>query len=355
MKDYFELFTNIVAPHLHKLVELVSSSRRMKVLVHEWVLEIEYNWPEYAIVSDDDSDFIARLSFWIGGLREKFKSNPSKKDVIELLNKTFDASTFCYFEFGARDDIERQIEFYCTQVDDFFNERILSPKLKRFRLSKEAIPLINRTIKILEYYHFKFEHVKFRESIEDASELETELLSLFRRLLNGFIKITESNFANLSEINEKFLSFLSCCNKIGYNDVFLVEDQKNLILAYKSILNNYPTNGEEIINSFFNLLPKLSTLIDTLILKNEFEFIKDSGYLKLKIVNIIRIPKKNLKITIKHGLNKSVEKFTDKSGVVLFNDLSKGDISILINSSKKAYTMEIDTFYNEKIIWLFSF
>lgn len=78
MKNYSEFFTHVVANHLHKLVDLVKGSYSQKVLVHEWVLGIEHNWSQYIYVSNDDSEFIPRLSIWIGGLRDRFNSDLKK-------------------------------------------------------------------------------------------------------------------------------------------------------------------------------------------------------------------------------------------------------------------------------------
>lgn len=257
MSDYVNLFKDIIAPHLHKLVELVKGSNYRRVLIHEWVLGIEYNWVGYAHKEDDDtSEFVPRLSFWIGGLRDKFNSNPSKKQVIDLLHQTFDASTYCYFDYGARSDIERQINNYCTQVDDWFGEKILTPKLDRFRLSKKAIPFINTNLDILQRYNSELGSSKLEISkeIQNASDLEKEFNSMFRLLMDEYIKVMRRDTDSFIELNKYFDSFLDDCKKLGYN-ISVSKKQKSDLenIKQKIDLKNLIQDTKDILKGTFDI------------------------------------------------------------------------------------------------------
>jgi len=219
MSDYSDFFTNVVAKHLHRLVDLVKNLRSKKVLVHEWVVGIERNWSIYVTI--DASEFIPRLSFRIGGLRDQFNSNPTKNKVIDLLYETFDASTFCYFDYDMRDDVERQIENYCKEVDEWFSEDILTPKLEKFRLSKEVIPLINDQIDILQRYGSDLSGSKngISKEIKDALELEKEFLFVFKTISEKYVESMSKNIEGFSDIKSNLESFEKSCNKLGYKDV----------------------------------------------------------------------------------------------------------------------------------------
>jgi hypothetical protein len=517
MKDYSEFFTHVVANHLHKLVSLVGSSHSQKVLVHQWVLGIEYNWRAYASTSsDDDSEFIPRLSFWIGGLRDQFNSNPSKSKVIELLNKTFNASTFCYFDYGARSDIEEQIEKYCKEVDDWFGEEILNPKLRRFRLSKDVIPLINSEIETLQRYGSDLSDSKIgiSKDIRDASGLEKEFSSMFKTISDEYVQAMKTNVDWFSDIKRNLDSFLNSCNKLGYKELLSkkqlseIEDinkkielknlivdsvdilkgtlsinkedymdiintdspiskiqeklrnnfSNNLIKKLKEDINNFNKNLKEahsvnqlwennsirlldkkqlseieeikeliedknslksivndnfdkikefeaelpepdkLNNSFTNLFsnslvkinpdeillilynmyadllkrnPKEGNKIieninefienvpnkySTMNIQTEFNKIKDKAFLKVKIVNLFRIPKKEIEVRINQNSKKLKTKPTDENGEVMFENVPKDELLIIltIRDKDKEYTIKIEDYYNEKTIWLFS-
>lgn len=421
MKDYSEFFTHVVANHLHKLVDLVGGSHSQKVLVHEWVLGIEYNWSAYVSTSnDDDSEFIPRLSFWIGGLRDQFNSNPSKSKVIELLNKTFDASTFCYFDYGARSDVEEQIEKYCKEVDDWFGEEILTPKLRKFKLSKDVIPLINSEIESLQRYGSNLSDSKIgiSKDIRDASGLEKEFLSMFKTISKGYVKSMKTNVDWFSDIKRNLDSFLNSCNKLGYKDLLsrkqlseieeieelvLIEHKNSLKLIvndnfnkikkfeveipepekynafvnlfsnslkvinsdeillslyniYADILKKNPKDGNKIIENISEFIKNIPNKYSTKNIQKEFDKIKDKAFLKIKIVNLFRIPKKEIEVIIYQNSKKLKTKRTNEKGEVMFDDVPKDELTInmIIGDKNKGYKIKIEDYYNEKTIWLFS-
>lgn len=419
MSDYSDFFTKVVTKHLHRLVDLVKNSHSQKVLVHEWVLGIEYNWSAYVTTSEDDgSEFIPRLSFWIGGLRDQFNSNINKNKVIELLYKTFDASTFCYFEYGARDDVEKQIEKYCKEVDDWFNEEILLPKLKKFRLSKDVIPLINSQIDLLQRYNSDLSDSRFgiSKDIRDASGLEKEFSSIFKIISEEYVKVMKSNIEWFLDISENLKSFEKTCSNLGYREIVskkqkseieeiskLIELKKTLksivnihfdkikiyepnlpepekyspfltlfhnslkhikpeeILMhlyemYLDILKRNPKQGNDIhanMNSFIKEISKENPVKQ---IEQRFNEIKDNASLKIKLINIFRMPKKEVQIILKHNSKKIGSKHTNIEGKSLFDNIPKDRLNMVITlkDKEKEYDVDIQEYYNEKEIWLFS-
>ncbi|MBL7051152.1 hypothetical protein ISS04_03235 [Candidatus Woesearchaeota archaeon] len=420
MKDYSEFFTHVVANHLHKLVSLVGSSHPQKVLVHEWVLGIESNWRAYVITSKgDDSEFIPRLSFWIGGLRDQFNSNPSKSKVIELLNETFDASTFCYFDYGARSDVEEQIEKYCKEVDDWFGEEILTPKLRKFRLSKKVIPLINSEIKTLQRYGTNLSDSKIglNKDIRDASGLEKEFSSMFKTISREYVKAMKTNVDQFLNIKRDLDSFLNSCNELGYkelsskkqlseieeikelikdknslksivndnfdkikefeaelpepgnlnshftslfsNSLVNIKPDKILLILYNryiDLLKKNPKEGNKIIENIDEFVEDIPNKYSTKNIQTEFNKIKDKAFLKVKIVNLFRIPKEEIEVRINKNSKKLKTKLTDENGEVMFENIPQDELSINITIGDKdnEYGIKIEDYYNEKTIWLFS-
>ncbi len=149
---YTGLFNSIIAPHLHALVDSVSNYTRVKVLVHEWNQEILSIWPEHIIeTTEDSSDVIARLSYWIGGLREKFSAGLTKKEVIKKLNEVFYVSLRFYFEYGAKKDVERLIEKFCKDGDKWMKKKNLAKKLHSFKHKiKQKISIKSESSKLQE-------------------------------------------------------------------------------------------------------------------------------------------------------------------------------------------------------------
>ena len=297
MKDYSEFFTHVVANHLHKLVDLVEFSRRKKILVHEWILGIEYNWPEYIHVSDDNSEFIPRLSFWIGGLRDRFNSDPKKSEVVEMLDKTFDASTFCFFEYGARDDVLKQIEKYSKEVDEFFGEDILTHKFKKFKLSQKIVKIVNNAFEKLVDFGVKqdkIDSIRISKDIDTASDLEKE----FNKLIETIIKLSiNSTTSPKNEVINYLEEFLGECQELGY----------------------------------------------------------DKSVLYIKITNIFRMAIKNIDVSLRIG-KKLIKNKTDDKGEIVFIEIPKGNVTLSFNHKKeREYTLEINKAFNKKNIWLFSF
>jgi hypothetical protein len=148
-KDYEELCTRIVVPHLHKLVKTIEADRLQKVLVHEWVLGIEKNWAEYSRATSHDSTFVARLTFWIHGLRDKFADCKDDRQAVILLNEVFEASTYGCLEYGGDPGMALQIERFCATVDAWMGRKVLQPRWATFSIISKTGPLINRLLETM--------------------------------------------------------------------------------------------------------------------------------------------------------------------------------------------------------------
>lgn len=233
MKNYSDLLNQVIVNHLHNLVDLVKGSHPQKVLAHEWVLGIEKNWSVY-VLDTDGSDFIARLSFWISGLRDKFDDNPSKKEVVDLVYKTFDVSTFCYFEYGTRHDIENQIEKYAKEVDNWLGEPLLIPKLKKFRHSRDIIPIVNSAANILQKFGVNLNKDQFTisEKAKDAADIEKEFTSRLKVITKEFIETIKQTTTPSPQLGYGLSIFVDACNRLGYTDI-LTKKQKEELEAFE--------------------------------------------------------------------------------------------------------------------------
>jgi hypothetical protein len=235
-RDYEQLFNQIVVPHLHSLKELVATSERRKVLVHEWVLEVERSWAEFADTGMG-SDFVARLAFFISGLRERARSNPSEDEIKKVLIDAFDASIYCYFEFGARKDVAEATLTFCRDVDEWMNKAVLVPHYERFEKSREIVPFIDEQVNRLENYGLDGNLIKtqlqkaIKREIEDASSLVAELKRLLEQIPDLHLKAIQTNPSKASKIDEEIEEFVVRAEKFGYHiklDKELVKKRKRI-------------------------------------------------------------------------------------------------------------------------------
>jgi hypothetical protein len=309
MNKYSNFFTDIVANHLHKLVDLVQGSSSKKVLVHQWVLGIEYNWRAYAGTSENESEFIGRLSFWIGGLRDKFNANPSKKEVIHLLYKIFDASTFCYFEYNARTDIKNQIENFCNEVDNWFNENILKLKFKKFELSQKVIPLINDMVEVINKYGKKEVKFKISRDIHNASELEAELSKFITQYSEIILELIKNNPKEYENIKVDLESIITLSEKLDFKKLLSDKFSKKIEIFDKLIfIRNLEVDTTSIMKGNLNYDLRNFSLIYKFDIKiNIDKEIKKNLHAisELLINNIMKNPDKfdfyfNLSVSIDH-------------------------------------------------------
>lgn len=230
MTNYRELFDNVIAPHFHQLVRTATPHPARRIMVHEWVLGIESNWKGFAEATKDGPDYVARLSFWMGGLRDKFYSRLTQEEAEKLLLETFDASTFCYFEYGADDDIKVVIEEYCKKVDKFLGKKLLHTPYQRFKLSHKAIPIIESTTRVVEQYdsNVHVKGVRIDESVQDFESLQRKFTLAFRHIAAAFLEVADRRHSELTEINEDFQNFLSAIGNLGFTDV-LTKDQRTRV------------------------------------------------------------------------------------------------------------------------------
>ncbi len=298
MGDYSIFFTDIVARHLHELVDMVKHSHRQKILLHQWILGIEHNWPDYVQISDNESEFVPRLSIWIGGLRDRFNSSPTKQEVIEMLAETFDASTFCFFEYGARKDILNQIERYVNDVDEYFDEDVLNHRFKKFILSQKIVYVLNEAFdKLIELgvSPDDLNQIPISKDIDTASELEKEFTKLIENVLK--LAISSVSVFRRKAMYDYLTEFLDRCKEVEY----------------------------------------------------------DMSVLYVKLTNIFGLGIKNVDMRLKVGKLELQDK-TDRRGMIVFMDIQKGNATISFNRSKqKLYTFEINKKFNKKLIWTFSF
>lgn len=233
-KNYEILFREIVAPYLNRIVELASDSKITKTLLHRWVLSIEHSWSEYFIDSRVDLEFVQKLNLWIDTLRDKFKDNPSEKDVITLLNKVFDASTLAYFEFGAYTEVYVEIDDFHKKVDDWMGKKVLENKFKLFKLSKEPILLINNSVNVL----LKIDpecNIAFdsKKNLTTPANLEQELIKRVSRIVDIFIIHMKRSDNHFEELDMELDYLISKLKDMKYRKLLSKKQQEEITSLQK--------------------------------------------------------------------------------------------------------------------------
>ena len=226
-----ENYTNIkdlVIRHLHDLVDSVIDSPRRKVIVHEWIFGVCQHWREFAKIDEQGSEFIPRLSLGIAGIRERFDNGLTKDQVRRELLYVFDISTYCYFEYGARDDLLEKIEQFCKKVDLSMEESILKPHILKFKHYGLILPSINRAITFLKGNQIDPKIMMGLESIDNASSLEKEISCIIQEILNCFLILLKKDLSRFQEIKKEFDQFTSECSKWGYKLLINSEMVKEL-------------------------------------------------------------------------------------------------------------------------------
>src|SRR3989338_8663862 len=84
--DKYHLLYQILSPKISKLVKLLGEKE--KVLRHYWYLERCFFYPSYEF-KEAQADFIARLSFYSGGVRERIESSDTKSETIKELKRIY--------------------------------------------------------------------------------------------------------------------------------------------------------------------------------------------------------------------------------------------------------------------------
>jgi hypothetical protein len=292
-KDYYELFKQVIAPHLHKLVDMVSGEAWQRVLAHEWVLGIEKNWATYVNISEEGSEFIPRLSFRIGGMRKEFEEGLTKEEVIKRLIESLDISTFCFFEFGTESKIADQIDKYCKEVDKWMKEDILSKKFDKFMFSKKAIPIIYEYTEIIKTYYPrpKSSKLEVKKDIDNATDLEKNLKKIFLEIVKQLIKIKKDFPDCYKSINKNILDFEQNCDEIGYKNLIpkkIKEEVKNIdeLISIKESLSevlNEINKYYDTTNLDFPLMRKIDTSKEPKEVKGEI--IKQLSSFLIKVIS----------------------------------------------------------------------
>ncbi|MGV8086303.1 MAG: hypothetical protein ACP5N1_01605 [Candidatus Woesearchaeota archaeon] len=233
-KNYEILFREIVAPYINRIVELASDSKITKTLLHKWVLSIEHSWSEYFIDSRVDLEFVQKLNLWTDTLRDKFKDNPSEKDVIALLNKVFDASTLAYFEFGAYTEVYVEIDDFHKKVDDWMGKKVLENKFKLFKLAKEPLLLINNSVNVL----LKIDpecNISFdsKKSLTTPANLEQELMKIVGRIVDIFIIYMKRSDNHFEELDMELDYLISKLKEMKYRKLLSKKQQEEITSLQK--------------------------------------------------------------------------------------------------------------------------
>jgi hypothetical protein len=236
---------NLVIKHIHQLVDTVKSESRRKVLVHQWILGICKHWKDFVELEgeSDESEFIPRISIGIQGIRDRFERGMNKSELIKELKYVFDISTYCYFEYNAREDVLKQIKDYSIKADELFGEDLLSPMYNKFMLSRNIMPIINNAISKIEELNPSetktLERIRFKDSLDDASGLEKEFDRVLKKVAQSFLKSIKENPLDYEYYEKELEEFDKNANRFGYSNIITKKDKEELeyVKQYLHILN----------------------------------------------------------------------------------------------------------------------
>jgi hypothetical protein len=417
MDNYSQLFDDIVAVHLHQLVKLIGRTKSYKILFHEWILGVEKNYRKYVFDDDDKeeySEFVPRLSFRIGGLRDEFKQAKSKSKIIDLLLETFDISTYCYFDYGAREDIAKQIETYCVEVDKWMGEKILLDKYKRFKFSQKAIPSILSSLNSLKVFGSNIDESKYiiNEQIEKLNDLEKEFIKISKSIVQEYVLLLHTNKEYYDDIKRNLNKFFEECKSNGYgseimstyndemkkfefikqnesllesnfyylksldyklsDDIINLDLKKNTLSElnkkFKEIctllLKKYVEMFQEHSDIYAELKSNLNYFIIScakqgfeikLTTNDEKEMQKNLTGIKLTLVNIFFKPLKNTKVNIVQKNHLIISGKTNDIGEIILDGIPKANVDVILIDKNRVKKINVNQNYYENKLWFFCF
>src|SRR3989344_611413 len=146
--DKHHLLYQILSPKISKLVKLLGEKE--KVLRHYWYLERCFFYPSYEF-KEVQTDFIAILSFYSAGMRERIERSNTKNEIIKELKKVYqDVFLTSFYNFEPQDEIFEICNKFHDEIELFFKQDILGCilgiSLTRFWFFK----LKNKNYEILE-------------------------------------------------------------------------------------------------------------------------------------------------------------------------------------------------------------
>jgi hypothetical protein len=211
MTYYTNLFTDVLADTLHKLVKNIEKNNTKINITNKWVLGCEINKSSYASCTNSN-DFVAKLQFRISGLRDEFKQNLENDKIFTLLNEIFDILAYSYSQFPKIEtDIEDLIKNLCEKLYEYFEENEVENLIKRFD------PILNK----IEQKTISTDKPKYIIE-KEAYETVKNYIETMKKKNNNFT-ITEKNLNN----------YITLCQKNGIN-IDLTDEQNQAILKAKS-------------------------------------------------------------------------------------------------------------------------
>ncbi|MBT6774266.1 hypothetical protein HOA91_02745 [Candidatus Woesearchaeota archaeon] len=234
MDDNYIAIKELTIKHLHALVDLVKGDGRRKVLVHEWVLGICSHWRAFSQIdgNSSQSEFIPRVSIGIQGIRNRFDEGMNRQRTIKELRYVFDISTYCYFEYGAREDVLNKIKDYCHSADKLLGEKALFPMYEKFMMSRAIIPIVNGAIdkieKLSESGTKTLEKIRIKEEINDASGLEKEFTRIIRIVVDTFFKSIKESPTDCEYYISELNNFVKKCEKLNYENLINNKQKEEL-------------------------------------------------------------------------------------------------------------------------------
>jgi len=122
--DKHYLIYEILSPKINKIVKLLGGEKE-KVLRHFWYLERCFFYPSYEF-KEVESDFIAKLSFYSGGVRERIENSTTEKQVISELKKVYqNVFLTSHYNFEPSGELFEICNQFHDEIETFFNKDVL--------------------------------------------------------------------------------------------------------------------------------------------------------------------------------------------------------------------------------------
>lgn len=137
-----ELLYGIVYPKINHLVKKLGETTQKKTIHHYWKDLVCYFFPVYETEMEIKDDFIARLSFYSTGIRDRIYPNAKEDDVISEIRKIWKNIFLHSLKYEKQETKEICLEF-AKEINEFFNKDVLDPN-EITRKKKKKVTLLDR-------------------------------------------------------------------------------------------------------------------------------------------------------------------------------------------------------------------
>ena len=157
----------------------------------------------------------------------------------------------------------------------------------------------------------------------------------------GNISDPEDNDLLYKVVNKKLIGF---------------DEDEVLSTIYKvhlDLLEKDPKRGDKILQVTDRFIENASKKFNTNNLQAELNKIKARTYLKVKVRNILWLPKKDISVSFYQNGKKIYERKTDEHGEIVLRNVPRKNliIEVKLKNKSKEQTLELNSYYTEKNIF----